>query len=161
MGDDPMQTERDWYDTADFDISKMRRVHLRRTAGTGPLSTFAVRLEGEVIDRLRQIADRNGIGPTQLVREWILDRLASESPPPTDDSRPMQPSPVAQPISAADLSRFLRPIVREIVTDELRAAKRKTTLAKAPAKKASKTASSKAVAAKRVAAKKTAVRRYT
>jgi aryl-alcohol dehydrogenase-like predicted oxidoreductase len=44
-----------------------------------PLSaTFAVRFDRETIERLRAIARRQGIGPTQLVRQWVLERLHIE-----------------------------------------------------------------------------------
>lgn len=158
MSDDPMKTERDWYDATDFDVSKMRRVHLRRSAGAGPLSTFAIRLEGEVIDQLRQVAERDGIGPTQLVREWILDRLAVESQAAANDNDPAHRSALVRSASPAELSAALRPLVREIVSDELRAAKRRTTPVKATAKRTTQIASSKAIPAKKAAAKKSTLR---
>lgn len=44
-----------------------------------PLSaTFAVRLEPDTIEQLRAVARLQGIGPTQLVRHWILERLRLE-----------------------------------------------------------------------------------
>jgi hypothetical protein len=44
-----------------------------------PLSaTFAVRLDPRTVDLLRQIARSQGIGATQLVRAWVLERLRIE-----------------------------------------------------------------------------------
>ncbi len=46
-----------------------------RSAGREPKVTFAVRLERADVDRLKRAAQDVGIGPTQLVRQWILERL--------------------------------------------------------------------------------------
>jgi hypothetical protein len=44
-----------------------------------PLSaTFAIRLDPETVERLRALARLQGIGPTQLVRRWVLERLRIE-----------------------------------------------------------------------------------
>jgi hypothetical protein len=48
----------------------------------GPKSTLAVRLDGAAIDQLRMIAAKQGVGVTQLVRQWITQRLSSEAPGP-------------------------------------------------------------------------------
>jgi hypothetical protein len=112
MTNDPIKSVRDSYDRGDIDYTNLRRVHLRRTPGAGARSTFAVRLEGEVIEQLRRVAADHGIGPTQLVREWILERLDAES----QTSAPAQ----RVALSEADLAT-LRPLIQEIVADELRA----------------------------------------
>jgi hypothetical protein len=45
-----------------------------------PLSaTFAVRLDDKTVQLLRRIAKAYGLGPTQLVRAWVLERLGIES----------------------------------------------------------------------------------
>ena len=45
-----------------------------------PLSaTFAVRLDEHSVQALRLIAERRGIGATQLARSWLLERLRLES----------------------------------------------------------------------------------
>jgi len=44
-----------------------------------PLSvTFAVRFDPETVERLRAVARSQGVGPTQLVRRWVLERLRIE-----------------------------------------------------------------------------------
>ncbi len=119
MTKDDMKAEREWYDNADLDYSRMRRTQLRRVAGSGPRSTFAIRLEAEVIDRLREIAKGLGVGPTQLVREWIIERLSAESPstPPRRPSREHEND--LSGLSTKDLTEALRPIVHELVAEEL------------------------------------------
>jgi hypothetical protein len=108
MTEDPMKAERDFYDEADLDFSKMRRVPLRRTGGSVPLSTFAVRLEGEAIDHLRRLAAERGLGPTQLARAWILERLAAER---GSTREPLSPERA--------MSETLKPLVRAAVAEEL------------------------------------------
>src|SRR5437867_2307636 len=73
---DPMKTEREWYDTHEFDYEAMPRVGLERSGR--PRATFALRLEPEVIDEVRRLAEDQGMGPTQLVRAWVLERLRAE-----------------------------------------------------------------------------------
>ncbi|MGH2765510.1 MAG: hypothetical protein ACRDKA_06325 [Actinomycetota bacterium] len=44
-----------------------------------PLSaTFAVRFEPKTVDLLRRVARSLQVGPTQLVRAWVLERLKIE-----------------------------------------------------------------------------------
>lgn len=44
-----------------------------------PLSaTFAVRFDPKTIDLLRRVAKAQGVGATQLVRVWVLDRIRLE-----------------------------------------------------------------------------------
>ena len=156
MGEDPMKAERDRYDRSELDYSRLRRVQLRRAAGSTPLSTFAVRLEAEVIDELRRVAAERGVGATQLAREWILERLAAES----DEEAPKLGSERARPalgLSETELVATLRPLVQEIVAEELG---RTRTRRVAPAKRASvkrPTVAAPALA-KRTAAKKAPAR---
>lgn len=46
---------------------------------TSVKSTLAVRLDGADIDRLRQRAGAEGVGLTQLARQWILERLDEDT----------------------------------------------------------------------------------
>jgi hypothetical protein len=43
-----------------------------------PMVSRSVRLDLQVMRRLEAAADRRGVGVTQLMREWVLDRLAAE-----------------------------------------------------------------------------------
>lgn len=44
-----------------------------------PLSaTFAVRLDERSLEQIRSVARARGLGPTQLVRSWVLERLQLE-----------------------------------------------------------------------------------
>lgn len=41
-------------------------------------STFAIRMDQKVIEVIRHVAKARGLGPTQLVRAWVLERLELE-----------------------------------------------------------------------------------
>jgi hypothetical protein len=41
-------------------------------------ATFALRLDPAVVAELRRIAEVQAVGPTQLVRSWVLERLEIE-----------------------------------------------------------------------------------
>jgi hypothetical protein len=133
MTEDPMKAERDWYDNTEFDYSKMRRTELRRTPGSGPRSTFAIRLDAEIIDQLREIAANVGIGPTQLVREWIVERVSAEHHSDSDSSPRLAVG--VRNLSTAELAAALRPIVREIVAEQLKEAARATPVKRPPRKR--------------------------
>lgn len=80
---DPRAKERvmvDETDYADLDLESADDVHVAR--GPAPLSTFAVRLDGETIEQLRRLAETQGARPTQLVRRWIEQRVQMELDPP-------------------------------------------------------------------------------
>ena len=70
----------DYDNDADFEAHRehtfdpSRRIAVDRPIG-GPKSTLAVRLDGADIERLRDTAQKAGIGITQLVRTWVLERL--------------------------------------------------------------------------------------
>ncbi len=67
---------RDYYDGTEFPLSSLRRVAVTRPGR--PQEAFALRLPPEAVDELRQRAEERGLGVTQMVREWILDRLELE-----------------------------------------------------------------------------------
>lgn len=60
------------FDAGDFDVTSLRRVEVQRGQ---PKSSLAVRFDAADLERLRQRADAEGVGITQLVRRWVLDRL--------------------------------------------------------------------------------------
>jgi hypothetical protein len=43
-----------------------------------PMVSHSIRFDRETMRRLRTMAAARGVGVTQLMREWILDRLAAE-----------------------------------------------------------------------------------
>ena len=47
--------------------------------GPGPKSAIAIRLSGTDVERLKARADEEGVGFTQLARQWILERLDEPS----------------------------------------------------------------------------------
>ena len=75
------EEEAEFWDTTDIttiDPSELEEVEIEVST---PLSvSFAVRLDPPTVAALRATADRKGLGVTQLVRSWILERLAIESP---------------------------------------------------------------------------------
>jgi hypothetical protein len=43
-----------------------------------PMISRSVRFDRATVDRLRAVADTRGLGITQMMRQWILDRLEAE-----------------------------------------------------------------------------------
>ena len=60
------------FDETDHDLSKLRRVEVPRSE---PKSSLAVRFEAADLERIRQRAEAEGVGITQLVRRWVVERL--------------------------------------------------------------------------------------
>jgi len=52
--------------------------------GSGPKSAIAMRLSGADVQRLKARAAMEGIGFTQLARQWILERLDEPSTVPAE-----------------------------------------------------------------------------
>ncbi len=48
------------------------------------MSAFAVRFDPADVDRLRARAGAEGVGVTQLVRAWVLDRLEADDAVPVE-----------------------------------------------------------------------------
>ena len=67
---------RERYDSGEFPLSTLRQAVVNRPGR--PQEAFALRLPPEVVAELKVMADVRGIGVTQLVREWILERLELE-----------------------------------------------------------------------------------
>jgi hypothetical protein len=55
---------------------------ITRHAGNEPMSAYAVRLPGTVIDRATTVARQRGLPTGTLLREWIIERLAVEEAKP-------------------------------------------------------------------------------
>jgi CopG antitoxin of type II toxin-antitoxin system len=62
----------DTHSTADYeDAFKPVRVRVAKRLSTG----VTIRFDPETLWRLRAIAQEQGIGPTTLIRMWVLERL--------------------------------------------------------------------------------------
>ena len=62
----------DTHSTADYEEEfKPVRVRFAKGLSTG----VTIRLDPETLQRLRAIAREQGIGPTTLIRMWVLERL--------------------------------------------------------------------------------------
>jgi hypothetical protein len=70
-----------------------------------PAQVYSVRMPVDRIDQLRQIAERAGVSPTALMREWVLERLDNETP------------------AVIDLAGRLRRLIRDEVRDEIERAR--------------------------------------
>lgn len=56
------------------------RAAIRRSAGPAdPGTVYSVRVPVSLIEQLRVFAETRGTTPSALMREWIIERLASES----------------------------------------------------------------------------------
>ena len=75
------EEEAEFWDSTSFeDIGPAELEWVTVDRPIGPLSeTFAVRLDPETVARLRNLAEAEGIGVTQLVRTWVLQRLRAET----------------------------------------------------------------------------------
>ena len=73
LDDDP---EVQAFDAGELDLTGLRRAKV--TVGREPKSSLAVRFELADLERLRVRAEGRGVGITQLVRQWVLERLSVE-----------------------------------------------------------------------------------
>jgi hypothetical protein len=65
----------DTHSTADYeDEFKPVRVRVAKRLSTG----VTIRFDPETLRRLRTIAREQGIGPTTLIRMWVLERLKQQ-----------------------------------------------------------------------------------
>ena len=67
---------REHYDLEEFPLSSLHRVPVKRPGR--PQEAFALRLPQEAVEELREMAESQGVGVTQLVRAWVIDRLELE-----------------------------------------------------------------------------------
>ena len=72
-------TDREAFDRGDLDSLGLVPSDVRIVRDGGPKSALSVRIDGADIERLRRRAEAEGVGLTQLVRQWILERL--DEPP--------------------------------------------------------------------------------
>jgi hypothetical protein len=64
---------------ADVDITDLEEVP--HEVSESPTVTFSVRLDRPTVERLRQIAEAEGVGPTVLVRKWVMEHLTQNERP--------------------------------------------------------------------------------
>jgi predicted DNA binding CopG/RHH family protein len=73
------EEEAAWWDTHDItdylDELKPVRAHFAKNLSEG----LTVRLDSETMHKLREQAERQGIGPTTLIRMWVMERLRAEA----------------------------------------------------------------------------------
>jgi len=50
----------------------------RRRASTDPAQVYSIRIPVGLLDELRRIADREGLPPATMVREWVIERIQRE-----------------------------------------------------------------------------------
>jgi hypothetical protein len=72
--------DRDAFDRGDLDILDLKPADVKIVRDGGPKSALSVRLDATDIERLRLRAETEGVGITQLVRAWILERLDEPEP---------------------------------------------------------------------------------
>jgi predicted DNA binding CopG/RHH family protein len=77
------EEEAAWWDRHDItdylDELKPVRVRFAKNLSEG----LTVRLDPETMQALRERAERQGIGPTTLIRMWVKERLRAEAGQPT------------------------------------------------------------------------------
>lgn len=67
----------DTHDTTDFeDEFKPVKVRFAKNLSQG----LTIRLDPDILDRVRARAHRRGIGPTTLIRMWVMERLRRAEP---------------------------------------------------------------------------------
>lgn len=97
---------RNYYDTTEFPLSTIRRIPVNRPGR--PQEAFALRLPPEVVEELREQAEARGMGVTQLVREWVMERLALER------NRPGTTDPALWERTRATVAAMLPEIVARV-----------------------------------------------
>lgn len=67
-------------EAAEAEFEAMEDIAFVRTRAKAkdPSQVYSVRIPVDQIDRLRSTAEERGIGPTVLMRQWVLERLISE-----------------------------------------------------------------------------------
>lgn len=66
------------FDEGELDLESLRPADVR--IGREPKSALSVRFDAADIERLRERAGAAGMGITQLVRSWVLERLDEQEP---------------------------------------------------------------------------------
>ncbi len=72
------EEEAEWFDTHDMADYQDQFKTVRARFARNLTEALNVRLDKATLASLREIARARGIGPTTLVRMWILERLGEE-----------------------------------------------------------------------------------
>ncbi len=82
-----------------------------RPPAADPSQVYAVRIPVSRLRELRQVADRMGVPPTTLIREWVIERLDELHVRPTHaDGAPASPSTRPHQAGEVHLGRRRRDI---------------------------------------------------
>lgn len=65
---------------AEEDREALDEVYVRPGVPHRPSQVYSVRIPVERIEELRRVARREGVGPTTLMRKWVVERLDVERP---------------------------------------------------------------------------------
>lgn len=85
---DPLEDERAFYDDTDYAELEMEPADdVKVVHRPAPRSTFALRLDANTIQELREVAQRYGTRPTQVARDWLVERLEREREMPERSER--------------------------------------------------------------------------
>ncbi len=72
------EEEAEFWDThslADYwDTFEPAKLHAAKNLSHG----MTIRLDPKTLEKLRDLADAKGVGPTTLIRMWVLERLRAE-----------------------------------------------------------------------------------
>lgn len=75
----------DWYDTHSAAEDDAGWIEVE--PATDPTVVRSVRLRRSTLERLSQAASARGVGPTELMRAWIEERLDAEASPDTERAK--------------------------------------------------------------------------
>src|SRR5437588_12121389 len=78
-GDQALEERRREVDNGETLHRDLRPVDVERPRE--PQATFALRLAPEDVAEIRRLARDRGLGPTQLVRSWVVERIHAPAPP--------------------------------------------------------------------------------
>lgn len=79
MNPDELRETREYYDETDLSEHIDRAAWEEHEPAVEPMVTYALRLPQPVIDQLRAAALARNIRVSTLMREWLEERLATES----------------------------------------------------------------------------------
>ncbi len=108
-----------------IDAGRAQQVTARRARrqSADPAQVYSVRIPVSELEKLRLLAEQRRVGPSTLMREWVLDRLLQESggTPKASGDMPttLEVVPVEALTSLTRMIEHLREQVQEVVRGEL------------------------------------------